>query len=102
MSLSPQPHHKDLNNTMHTNTDVDAKTRGPPARSLVMCPHCDLLPYRPAGCIREPAWADLCPETNPLRRGPCRDGPTRERSQAGPLSVSGAAGAISNTKSQKR
>ena len=38
MSLSPQPHHKDLNNTMHTNTNVDAKTRGPPDRSLVMCP----------------------------------------------------------------
>ena len=24
---------------MHTNTDVNAKTRGPPARNRVMCPH---------------------------------------------------------------
>ena len=24
--------HKEVNNTMHTNTDVNAKTRGPPAR----------------------------------------------------------------------
>ena len=24
---------------MHTNTDVNAKTRGPPDQSRVMCPH---------------------------------------------------------------
>ena len=38
-SLSPQPQHKEVNNTLHTGTDVDAKTRGPPARRRVMCPH---------------------------------------------------------------
>ena len=37
-SLSPQLQHKEVNNTMHTSTDVNAKTRGPPDRSRVMRP----------------------------------------------------------------
>ena len=58
-------------------------------------PPFDLLPYRQAGCIRELAWADLCPKQTPLRRGPCCDGLTRERSQVGPLSMSAAPAQLS-------
>ena len=87
-SLSPQPHHREVNNTMHTSTDLHAKTRGPPRRNRVMRPLSTCCHAGRAGCIREPAWADLCPETDPLRRGPCCGGLTLERSQVGPLSVS--------------
>ena len=60
---------------MHTNTDVNAKTRGPPARSRVMC-----APIRPAAIQDGPvASANLrgqasAPEQTPFAEGPAVTG----------------------------
>ena len=80
---------------MHTNPDVNAKPRGPPARSRAMCPLSTCCHTGWPVASANLRGQTPCPETNPHRRGPCCDGLTRERSQVGPLSMSAAPAKLS-------